>query len=278
MGRKCFLFILAACVLTAMCVFPATAGCDGESAGVSVLVDGRELSQTGFVRGGEVMVPLRAVSDALGATRVTWDGTDNSASVTAEGLRLYVPLCGCWLEANGRYLYVPGGFRVRSGVSYVPAGALAWAFGAGLTYGPDKTGVSFTAAGTPPEDGESFYDGEDLYWMARIIEAEAGAEPFVGMIAVGNVVLNRVGCPEFPDSVKAVIFDCRFGIQFTPAYTGAIYNEPSRESVIAAKLALEGADVVGESLYFAADYVADTCWAGENRPVITQIGGHVFFG
>ena len=61
----------------------------------------------------------------------------------------------------------------------------------------------------------------------------------------------------------------------TPAATGAVYNTPSAESVIAAKLALDGASTAGESLYFNAAGVR--CWASRNREVYATIGGQVFF-
>ena len=99
----------------------------------------------------------------------------------------------------------------------------------------------------------------------------------MGKIAVGNVVLNRRDRDEFPDTVKGVIFDRRCGIQFSPAYSGSIYNTPREESVIAAKLCLDGANVAGESLYFTPIKRAETCWAARNRPVFGQIDRQMFF-
>jgi N-acetylmuramoyl-L-alanine amidase len=119
-----------------------------------------------------------------------------------------------------------------------------------------------------------FYDETDLYWMSHIIYAEAGCESFAGKIAVGGVVMNRINSPEFPDTVYSVVFDKRYGVQFTPAYSGAIYNKPSEECVIAAKIALDGGSTAGESLYFAA---TTHCWAGRNRPYAMTIGNHNFY-
>lgn len=277
MEKKAFLTLLAASLLALSTALPAAAVAD---TGVSVMVGGETLDDVGVHRSsdGRVLIPLRAVSNALGAEEVIWDAADNSATVKAAGLTLYVPFSKPWIEANGRYYYNPGSVHVSGGVSYLPVEALAWAFGAEYTYASGGRSVSISVPGEFPEPGDSFYNSEDVYWMSHILYAEAGGESLLSMVAVGNVVMNRVESGLYPNTVKEVIFDRKFGIQFTPAYTGAIYMTPSQESVIAAKLALEGTEVVGDSLFFAADYIAKTCWAGQNRPVTFTIGTIVFYG
>jgi N-acetylmuramoyl-L-alanine amidase len=99
-------------------------------------------------------------------------------------------------------------------------------------------------------DAENHYNADELYWLSRIIEAEAGGELLEGKIAVGNVVLNRVADKRYPNSIYGVIFDFKNGIQFTPAYTGTIYNKPSQDSIIAAKMCLEGYEIVPGVLFF----------------------------
>lgn len=42
--------------------------------------------------------------------------------------------------------------------------------------------------------------------LARIISAEARGEPYLGQVAVGAVVLNRVEHPSFPDTIYGVIY------------------------------------------------------------------------
>lgn len=51
------------------------------------------------------------------------------------------------------------------------------------------------------------HDPEELRCMALSMYWEARSEGREGMIAVGAVVLNRVGNDEFPDSVCGVVFD-----------------------------------------------------------------------
>jgi len=136
----------------------------------------------------------------------------------------------------------------------------------------------WSTSGTEPiATGDEYYARDDVYWLSRIIEAEAGSETLEGKIAVGNVVMNRVEDSEFPNTVKGVIFDKRYSIQFTRAYAGAIYNEPSEESIAAAKLVLEGVNTAGDCLYFASAESASTCWAEKNREKYAVIDNQVFY-
>lgn len=115
---------------------------------------------------------------------------------------------------------------------------------------------------------------EELFWLARIVEAEARGEPLNGKIAVANVVLNRAACPNFPNTICNVIFDTNGGIQFEPILNGSIYNSPSNESYLAAELALAGARPVEDCLFFAS--ITD-CWAARNRPYYGTIGHQHFY-
>ena len=46
---------------------------------------------------------------------------------------------------------------------------------------------------------------------------------------MGNVVLNRVASPDFPDTIYGVIFDDRWGGQFEPVRNGTVYQEPTED-------------------------------------------------
>ena len=59
--------------------------------------------------------------------------------------------------------------------------------------------------------------------------------------------------------------------------TGSINRTPSAESVIAAKLCLDGANTVGNSLYFVNPRVSPNSWASRNRTCVATIGAHAFF-
>ena len=102
-------------------------------------------------------------------------------------------------------------------------------------------------------------------------------ESLEGQIAVGNVVLNRVRSTEFPESVQAVVFDRKDGVQFEPVSNGSVYDEPTARSVLAAKAALAGTDIVGDCLYFYAPALSQGTWIKNNRTYYTTIGCHRFY-
>ena len=260
--------LLLTLVLTGMAQRPA----------IELRLDGRVIDSESlaYEENGEVYIPARELCERLGA-KVSWSRDEKQATVTLPGLELTAKPGDRYIVANGRYLFCPDGVKLKRNRLMAPASALAKAFGAGLDYDAATRVLSLTSGGLVIESAETYFDKDDLYWLSRIIEAESGVEPLDGKIAVGNVVLNRRDRDEFPDTVKGVIFDRRCGIQFSPAYSGSIYNTPRKESVIAAKLCLDGANVAGESLYFTPIRRAQTCWAARNRPVFGQIGKQMFF-
>jgi len=270
--KKCITVLIAALLVASFFVENALA----ESA-PDIYVDGEIIDDGGmsYIENGTTFVPLRAVSVALGADSVKWE--KGYAHVTAPGLELTAEAGQNYFTANGRYLYVKAAISIQNGRMMLPARLLCRAFGASIKWNRADKEIYITTGETSIESGDSFYDENDLYWLSRIIQAEASGESLEGKIAVGNVVLNRVQSPFFPDSVYDVIFDKRYGIQFTPAYSGAIKRAPSDESEAAAKLALEGTDIAGASLYFVASSVAASSWMGKNRQYFTQIGNHCFY-
>ena len=68
--------------------------------------------------------------------------------------------------------------------------------------------ATLAALGLPAGGVDNAYgDGSgELELLARLISAEARGEPYVGQVAVGAVVLNRVEHPSFPNSIAEVIF------------------------------------------------------------------------
>lgn len=119
---------------------------------------------------------------------------------------------------------------------------------------------------------------DDIFWLGRIIHAEAAGEPYIGKVAVGNVVMNRVNSNQFPNTIYGVIFEYFQGIpQFSPVQDGTIYNNPSSESLKAAEEAYFGSKPVGDALYFFNPKKAAGTWIVKNRQYITTIGNHAFY-
>ncbi len=146
--------------------------------------------------------------------------------------------------------------------------------------GPETISTLYSNSSTSSTGGTSNkkYTDDDIYWLARIIEAEAGGEPYKGKIAIGNVILNRVNSKEFPNTIYNVIFEYYGSIpQFSPVADGTIYNTPSQESINAAKDAINGARPVGNSTYFFNPNKTAGTWIVKNKTYVTKIGEHVFY-
>jgi len=111
---------------------------------------------------------------------------------------------------------------------------------------------------------------DDLYWLSRIIHAEARGEPYEGKVAVGAVVLNRA--KKNNKTIKQVIFASG---QFTPVKNGSIYNKPSAESIQAAKDALAGVNPVGDAYYFYNPKISKSKFM-RSRKLVKRIGNHDF--
>ena len=126
-------------------------------------------------------------------------------------------------------------------------------------------------------EADDIYSYEDLYWLSRIISAEARGEPFIGQLAVGTVVINRTRSSYYPDTIYKVIFDKVGGVQFTPASTGSVYREPTESSVIAAKLCLEGFSLDPTILFFFNSSIATGGWITANREYTMTVGQHDFY-
>ena len=116
------------------------------------------------------------------------------------------------------------------------------------------------------------YDS-DLYWLAKLISAEAGGEPYVGKIGVGNVIINRTKDDYYHGSIKDVIF--RPG-QFSVVGHG-LNKDPNQDSINAAYDVLYNNrkmcdDLPQKVLYFNT---SGKWWKGI---VLWQKVGHHYFG
>lgn len=116
------------------------------------------------------------------------------------------------------------------------------------------------------------YNSADYELLARIISAEAHGETYLGQIAVGAVVLNRVEHPSFPDTVSGVVYQ---NGAFSCLYDGQFYEPIADSAYSAARDALNGLDPTSGAIYYYNPTTATAKWIF-SRPVITTIGNHVF--
>ncbi len=115
------------------------------------------------------------------------------------------------------------------------------------------------------------YTEDDVYMLAQIITSEARGESRTGMIAVGNVVMNRVlNRYKFPNSVKDVITAPG---QF--AYNPNV--KPTSSAKKAARYVLQDEVwvIAQDVYYFRSGAPSGTNWG--SHEFYTKIGGHCFY-
>ncbi len=112
----------------------------------------------------------------------------------------------------------------------------------------------------------------DEYLLARTIHGEARGEPYVGKVAVAAVVLNRVKSSSFPNTAAGVVYQ---PLAFTAVADGQINLTPNKDSIKAARDALNGWDPTYGCLYYWNPVTATSKWIW-SRKVTLKIGKHWF--
>lgn len=124
----------------------------------------------------------------------------------------------------------------------------------------------------------------ELICLSLAVYHEARSEPFVGQVAVAEVVLNRKDSRRYPDTVCEVVTQggtnrhrCQFSY-YCDGKTEEPHNRRAwRRAVAIAKLTQNGvisADLQG-STHYHASYV-QPYWRN-HFTLVTQIGEHLFY-
>ena len=109
----------------------------------------------------------------------------------------------------------------------------------------------------------------ELNILAALVQCEAGGESYEGQLAVASVVMNRVRCGAYPNTITDVIYASG---QFSPANSTKMSNlalsgNIKASCLQAAQEAINGNCNIGDALHFRR--------AGNKDGII--IGNHVFW-
>lgn len=233
-----------------------------------------------YIENSRVFVPIRFISEALNSDSIDWKQDTKKAIVKFGAKTIVVNVGSNIAYINGRSVVLDAPVQLYNGRTFVPVRFFSETVGVdSISWNQETYTVSIEKKGlvVNKDNITPTYSQEDLYWLSRLVEAEAAGESFEGKIAVANTVINRKNSTDFPSTIKEIIFDTNFGIQYTPAANGAIYNTPSQESVNAALKALQGYNNVGNSIYFVNPTIATTTWIQDNRTYYTTIENHEFY-
>lgn len=232
-------------------------------------------------------IGIRAFCDLVSdkTADISWDGEIQTVFVEMDGLSMSATVAGN-IVANDTTILPVREIINLNGTVIVPIRDIAGVFDvevfwnntnwsieldlSNLRYGASEDAIVGSGSSIP-------YTEDDLYWLSRIISAEAKNQPIEGMIGVGNVILNRVASPDFPNTIYDVIFDNQYGVQFSPTSNGTIYDTPTDKAIEAALMCFEGHNTVGESLYFLNPSVSDDSWFRNNLTFVITIQDHDFY-
>ncbi|WP_058486874.1 stalk domain-containing protein [Defluviitalea phaphyphila] len=239
-----------------------------------------------YMENGRTFVPIRFISESIGIDEIYWDSNKEEAILIKDGTSIVLPINKSYALVNNISIELDAPINIYNGRTFIPIRFVSEAFDIDVYWDEDNTAVNLYTKDyikTKSQDTvispaySNFYSEEDLYWLSRLVQAEAGGEPFEGKLAVANCVINRKESDDFPNTIKEVIFDTNWGVQYTPVANGAIYNNPSEESIKAAKMALEGNNNIGECLYFLNPKKSTSYWIIQNRTFYKTINNHDFY-
>ncbi|OMD28285.1 spore cortex-lytic enzyme [Paenibacillus odorifer] len=108
--------------------------------------------------------------------------------------------------------------------------------------------------------------------LAKVIYSESRGEPYVGQVAVGAVVMNRIQSSQFPNNIKEVVFQKG---AFTAVSDGQYWLTPNQTAYLAALDAVRGWDPTNHSIYYFNPDTATSAWIW-SRPQNLKIGKHIF--
>ena len=238
-------------------------------------VNGKGISRPAVIINETVYVPLKEFVQAV--TGASYSYKSGTATLRASGLLITASTGGYVIYANERPLFsFSPTVRMNDGTVYVPASVLERATGI-RRWTVAKDRVTFGGTYSPLLHAERFYREDEVLWLSKIISAESAGESLLGQIAVGDVILNRVKSDQFPNTIYGVIFDRKWGVQFSPTADGRIHNSPTYTATLAAKICLEGVSLSDNAIYFLNPRAAQSNWIVNNRHYLYTIGNHDFY-
>ena len=243
----------------------------------TITVNGKTLSEPAMMMNGTLYLPLRAFANAIGDAKVSYSSSTKTATLSMQGLYLTATDGGFVTYANERPLFsFSPNVLMSNGKMYIPASALTKALGVEISSQNNST-VTVSGRYTPLTPASKFYREDEVYWLSKIISAESGGETLIGQIAVGDVIMNRVKSNLYPNTIYGVIFDRKYGVQFSPTLDGSIYRDPTYTATLAAKICLEGTSLSDNALFFLNPKTAESNWIIKSREYAYTIGGHDFY-
>jgi spore germination cell wall hydrolase CwlJ-like protein len=149
-----------------------------------------------------------------------------------------------------------------------------------IAYRPSSQGLAFKSKG----ESQAEFEERERRCLSTAIYFEARGETTRGQIAVGQVIMNRVRSPQFPETICGVVYQGQMapGCQFSFACDGKTdlpRNDAQWAKAQELSKQITSGQVwlpeVGYSTYYHANYVRPGWVNAMNK--IDKIGRHIFY-
>ena len=128
------------------------------------------------------------------------------------------------------------------------------------------------SSGNSSSSSSNNSNSNNVNLVAKAIYGEARGEPYVGQVAVGAVIMNRVKSSSFPNTIAGVIYQSG---AFDAVSDGQINMTPDSTAKKAAQDAINGWDPSYGAIYYFNPSTATNKWIW-SRPMTITIGKHRF--
>ena len=278
MKRAYRLLLLYLIVIVSFCNIEGFAADIEKEIPISLSVNGNYILMDSqpFIEKDSVFVPIRFVGQALGVQEIVWDNENKRVVIKDKDKIIEMFINSNEALINGETYVLNAPPVAIDNRTMVPLRFVAENLDCEVVWNDQTYTVEISKEGvTVPAINilNRTYSDEDIYWLSKIVQVEARDLSFDGKLAVANVVINRKNSYEFPNTIYDVIYDKNYCVQFPPAYKSSfISTQPSSDSIIAAKMALEGNNNISKCLYFN-----NVPFKSKSNDLFKKIDGEYFY-
>lgn len=228
-----------------------------------------------YTKEGRTFVPVRVIAEALNAD-VEWNREEQKVLITDNNKTIELFVGSNEIIIDGEKELMDARVETLNGRTMVPVRYIAESLDCTIDWDQWTYSVLINKENvqvSPEYIANRPYTDDDIIWLSRIISVEGRGLSIDAKLAIANVVLNRKNSPGYPNTVKDVIFDKAYCIQFPPAHKESFKSfMPTGKCVVAAKMALEGMNNVDRCLFFN-----NVPFPGKSKDLYKIIDGEYFY-
>lgn len=158
---------------------------------VRVVIDGKpqQFRQSAVLRNNRVMVPLRGIFEALGAS-VQWNEAARTVSATKDSTTVILTIGRSIADVNGRAVELDTSAQIINGATMVPLRFVSEALGASVQWNARTSTVTIDSEGgsgtQTPQDGEQAFAAQ-VVTLVNQARSEAGLSAFTADADLAHV-------------------------------------------------------------------------------------------